>query len=451
MPRLRSWPTNAASTSNVVTSRPGLVGPDVGAQLAVDHHGVAAAQGPVAVLREGAPGVHGVPLGVAVLPGVGAALVAPRGAGDAEAGHRDAGRPRGASRRRPASRTGSRRSRSWVISSVSLDVRPSLGSRHRQRRRRRAAPVDEGVRDSPAVDGSAGYLSGARRARRAPRRTPPARPAPASTTSSSATPEIADAQPTVGRAGPRAGGGRDQEPAQQRQHDAEHDPAEQQDSRHREARDVGRGRVGRHRTSGSASSTAEPDEAGQRRRAAAATGAPAPAPAQTGIRSAFSCVCVERRRRGGRSRSGSRATDARRTASAQGRASGADTSSATARTSASTRARWTWVGGGHRRAAAAGELRPVLAEVEVQPLERVGTQPREPGGDRPAGRAARRARGSPTRRPSTTVGTPAASAKASSRARDPLPWTAPGGALVPVASDSCCSRAAQVGLEPRAG
>src|SRR3954454_11796791 len=70
----------------------GLVGPDVGAELAVHDHRVAATQRAVTVLSEGAPGVHGVPLGVTVLPGVGTSLVATGCARYAEGGDRHAGR-----------------------------------------------------------------------------------------------------------------------------------------------------------------------------------------------------------------------------------------------------------------------------------------------------------------------------------------------------------------------
>ena len=84
--------------------------------------------------------------------------------------------------------------------------------------------------------------------------------------------------------------------------------------------------------------------------------------------------------RAGRSRRGGRV--------GHGGSSPATTSSARARTSASTRARWTWVGWGTEVRGRLGELPARRAEVEVEPLEGVGPQPGEPGGHRPAGRAA---------------------------------------------------------------
>ena len=55
----------------------------------------------------------------------------------------------------------------------------------------------------------------------------------------------------------------------------------------------------------------------------------------------------------------------------------------------------------HRGPRRPGQRAAVLAEVEVQPLERVGPEPRQPGGDRPAGRpaGAEPGRGGRPRRP----------------------------------------------------
>ena len=185
------------------------------------------------------------------------------------------------------------------------------------------------------------------------------------------------------------------------------------------------------------------------RRAAAATAAPAPARPRPGPgRHRGRCAASAESSRS--LRSGSRETEARRTDSAHGRASGADTSSATARTSLSTLARCTWVGPGTDVRPRPVYCLPVLAEVEVEPLERVGPEPRQPGGDRPAGgpvgahpggrldgaddgRARRRRR------------------RGRRRARRSAPSTARGWVLVPLASLQPRRGLADVGLEPRPG
>ena len=172
------------------------------------------------------------------------------------------------------------------------------------------------------------------------------------------------------------------------------------------------------------------------------------APAQTGTREAPRSVSDSAA--SSRSpRSGSRDTDARRTASAQGRASPVETSSASIRTSLSTRARWTSVAFG--------------AEVRARPVSCLPSAPRSRC-SRLSGsglsRESQEVTGQPVARParirverstaSTTVGTPAAWARASSsastRSSDSVPG-APGaaGRVEPA------GRGLEVRLEPGPG
>ena len=211
-------------------------------------------------------------------------------------------------------------------------------------------------------------------------------PATGCTTSSSETSPIARAQPPVGRAGPATGGQRHQQPAHQGQQHADQrlPPA---------ASAVGHGTPSHSRRLGSRQlqvahhrQHAQPHARRRARRGSAATAAAAPRRPRPGSGPRRGRWPRGPRRAGRRARRGARSTPGVR--------------------------RWPTAGPGRPRRrrpapaprcrpgpaapgsasgtevrAAAGELLALPTEVEVEPLERVGLEPREPRGHRPAGGA----------------------------------------------------------------
>ena len=191
-PLLRSWPTQQRLDLQRGHLDAVLVDVAALAEPALHHDRVAPAQGPAAVLAQGAPGVHGVPLGLAVDPLLRSC------AGSGAACRRSGSWPRpglppdAGSRRRRRCPAGSPSSRCIIVS-------PRRGA-YVTRTESIRAGTDSGparagwlwttVRGGPPVDDSwrqLPLLQGLGAARRGPRRTPPAPPRSAATTSSSAT------------------------------------------------------------------------------------------------------------------------------------------------------------------------------------------------------------------------------------------------------------------------
>ena len=223
-------------------------------------------------------------------------------------------------------------------------------------------------------------------------------------------------QPPVGRARPATRRDPHQQPAEERQQDAEHDTADEQQSGSGIAAPTSGGSSRHSKVSQRAAKSAPSQAAPTRAASSSSHCSTRTRPAHTGIREAPRSVAP----------SASSSRSLRSCVAGQGRlADGVRPRSrqvaghvvGDARTAVSTRARCTCVGCGHARCGRRPVSSPAgRAEVEVQPLERVGPEPGEPRRDRPAGGAAGADPGRGRSTASTTVGTPAASANASSRA-----------------------------------